>query len=218
MRGTLAIFFAKEEVGSAWSNYLAGKAAWRFHLTDVASLLWQVLLLPDLVTAWDKGIYRPPSCFWIISVSIVSWTVIGYKQSKLTERTWRDLALGNYLAIITSFVECGGICAFGQHLLFLKGVYHVVEVIVVHTDGQLPFQISHCYRKIHPNGSNWVSLLPWGLFSFCEENLNQYVSGDNKIIAILEVYHLLCFFSPGYFPKIKPQFLGIRRTHMTHPK
>ena len=44
------------------SIHPARKAARGFHLADVASLLWQVLLLPDSVTAWDKGIYRPPSC------------------------------------------------------------------------------------------------------------------------------------------------------------
>lgn len=157
----LAIFFAKEEVGSAWSNYLARKAAWRFYLTDVASLLWQVLLLPDLVTAWDKGIYRPPSCLWIISVSIVSWTVMGYKQSKLTERTWRDLALGNYLVIITSFDECGGICAFGQHLLFLKGVYHIVEVMAY----WLYTQMGNYHSKYHTTTGRFtqMALTEWAL-------------------------------------------------------
>lgn len=84
-RGKHAFSLQKRRLGVLGSNHPARKAAWGFHLTDVASRLWQVLLLPDLVTAWDKGIYRPPSCLWIISVNAVSWTVIGYKQSKQIE-------------------------------------------------------------------------------------------------------------------------------------
>lgn len=79
----------KERLDVLGSNHPARKAAWGFYLTDVTSLHWQVLLLPDLVTAWDKGIYRPPSCLWIISVSRVSWTVIRYKQSKQIENLER---------------------------------------------------------------------------------------------------------------------------------
>lgn len=52
---------------------------------DVASLPWQVLLLPDWILAWDKGLCRPPPCLSVISISTVSWTVTGYKQSKRIE-------------------------------------------------------------------------------------------------------------------------------------
>lgn len=156
--GHLPFSLQKKRLGVLGAIILPGKRREDFHLTDVALLLWQVLLLPDLVTAWDKGIYGPPSCLWIISVSIVSWTVMGYKQSKLTERTWRDLALGNYLAIITSFVECGGICAFGQHLLFLKGVYHVVEVMAF----WLYTQMGNYHSKYH-TATGRFTLTEWAL-------------------------------------------------------
>lgn len=174
-RGKHAFSLGKRRLGVLGSNLPASKAAWGVHLTDVASQLWQVLLLPDLVTAWDKGIYRPPSCLEIISVSVVSWAVIGYKQSKQIENPERfgfgELFNSNHqlcwmwrhLWILTAFSL--GSAAF-PFFFFFKGVYHTVEVmalLVVYTDGRLPVQVSHCSRSIPPNGSPWALCLQ-GLF------------------------------------------------------
>lgn len=89
---------------------------------------------------------------------------------------------------VSIFLWPNSICFF-----LLKGINHIAEVIallLVHTDGQLAIQISHCYRRIHANGSN-LALCLQGLFPSCEENLNPCVSGGNKNIAILEALFYL---------------------------
>lgn len=101
------------------SHPASNSAAWGSHLTDATLWLWQGILLPDLVPAWDKGIHRLPVCFWIISVSTGSWTAMGCKQRQQTE-TPEDrghLALGELGALTTDSVECASVCAFGQHFL-----------------------------------------------------------------------------------------------------
>ena len=113
---------------------------------------WQVLLLPDLVTAWDKGIYRPPSCLWIISSSIVvSWTVMGYKQSKQIENLER-FAFGKlfsnhpqlhwmwkHLWILIAFSF--GLTAFG---LFVEGNQP-------HSRSDSPTACTHRWATTNPN-------------------------------------------------------------------
>lgn len=160
------------------SIHPARKAAWGFLLADVASLLWQVLLLPDSVTAWDKGIYRPPSCLWIISVSVVSWTVMGYKQSRRIENLERfgfgELFSSNHqlcwlwrhLWILTAF-------SFGlQHLLFIEGSHPRSG-----SDGRAT--CTHRWATTNPNitlfqddARKWryMSPLLQGPFPSCEEN------------------------------------------------
>ena len=148
----------KKRSGALGNNHPASKATWRLHLTDVALLLWQLLLLPDLVTAWDKGIYRPPSCLWTISVSVASWTMMGYKQIKQTENLGK-FGFGQLLS------NSHRLCWMWRHLRSLTA-FTVFEENLPHSRSDGPTGYTHRWattnpnipllRRINPNGSNWV--------------------------------------------------------------
>lgn len=159
------LFFPKK-LGVLRGSYPAGKAAWEIHLTEVAVQLWQVLLFPDLVTVWNTGIYRPPSCLWIISVNIVSWTVIGYKQSKqiknLESLGFGELLSSNQILLnMETFVDFARafsftpdayaffLCFFLSFFLICYVLVEMIVLLLVHKDGPWPIQVSHWFR-IHP--------------------------------------------------------------------
>lgn len=165
---------------------------WILRFTDVAWLLWQVLLLPGLVTAWDRGIYRPPSCLRTISVSIVFWTGMGYKQSKQTEGLER-FGFGEWLSNSHQLcrTEHRGICGFWQRLVFFRGIYHIVEVMALHRWATTSPNIT----LLLEDSPTWLSLspLPWGPFPSWEETLHLCTSGDNKKYCYLKSTSPLTF-------------------------
>lgn len=142
-----------------------------FHLPAGAELPWQVLLLPDLVTAWDKGIYRPPSCLWIISISVVSWVAMGSKQTDREAGAVCLWGLTEQWSLIPLSVEA--LVDFDNSFLWPKSSsffwresateWKWWPYCFVHTDGRLPIQVSHCSKRMHANGSNWALCLQ-GLF------------------------------------------------------
>ena len=183
----------------------------------MASLLWQVLLLPDSVTAWDKGIYRPPSCLWIISVSLVSWTVMGYKQSKRIENLER-FGFGEL------FSSNHQLCWLWRHLWILTAFSFGLTTFAFYwreSATQWKWWPCYLYAQMGNHQSKYPTVtggcmqmalyepLASRAFSFLWRKLNHCVSSDDKNIAILEVLFSsisLVFYNPGSFPETNPDF------------